>query len=572
MHSVEPVVSAKPTRVARVADRLVQVLHQLGVRHAFGLPGGAISPVFDALLDSSIDLTVTRHENTAVFAAAGYARQSQGPAAVLVTSGPGVLNCTAALASAKTDGLPVVVLAGEVSRAQQGRAVLQDGSAHGLDVRAVLRSLCKLVLEVPSPECATSYLRKAVGTSMEGRRGPVVVLLPVDILQVLLPRADVQDPWGHAAGEGPSDRQLQRVMQAIGDRRDIALLAGSGCRWGEGPALLERLAGLLAVPVVTTPKAKGVLRESHPWHRGVLGIGGHSGADAVFSAPVRTLLAFGTSLGDLATHGWWANLRPTQDFVHVDIDELQFGRTFPATVPIVSAFERFARRLIPLLSAAPTTAPTPALERSLGPPQPHHRAPEQLGQRLHPGRAVLGIQALMPADTVYTVDSGEHCFFALHYLQIEAPDAFVCMLGLGSMGSGICGALGVKLAQPDRPVACICGDGGMLMYLGEVSTAVEQGLDVVWFVFHDGVYGMVQHGHHALYARSPDFALGPVDFADAARALGATGFTVRTRRELQQLDLAAVTGPVVVDVHIDGTVQMPKGGRLSVLGEMENTL
>ncbi|MFT7521019.1 MAG: acetolactate synthase-1/2/3 large subunit [Kiritimatiellia bacterium] len=542
----------------RVADQLVRCLERADVKLALGLPGGSISPLFDALMDSSIRTIITRHENGAVFAAAAYARQLERPAVVLLTSGPGVLNCTAALASASADGVPMVILAGEVARSQQGRMVLQDGSAHALDVRGSLRALAKRVIEVPEPSAAMPILQGALQLCMSGRPGPVVLLLPVDVLRAHVPEGQTFE-LTHPTPAPLNPLLLRSVAHTLQHSERVAIIAGSGCRWGDGPALLERLATRLGAPVVTTPKAKGVLPESHPAHRGVLGIGGHTSADAVFAQPVQTLLALGTSMGDLATHGWWSNLQPTSDFIQVDVDETRLGRTYPPSYALACTVEAFLRALLPRLNPQPPRAPS----------LPIQRHPDTTCEGLHPGRAIAAIQRLLPPTTVYAVDSGEHCFFALHYLHIDQPDGFLSMLGLGSMGSGISGALGLKLAQPGRTVACICGDGGMLMSLGEISTAVQHGLGVVWFVFNDGALGMVQHGHRSLYRRTPSFELGGADFAQAARALGARGFTARTVQDLLDLELNLQRGPVVVDVLIDGTVQMPKGSRLAVLGHQE---
>jgi CheY-like chemotaxis protein len=258
------------------ADLLVSMLEGAGVDVVFGLPGGAISPVHDALLDHDIRVITTKHEAGAMFAAAGYAQTSGKLGVVAVTSGPGALNCMTGLASAFCDSLPILLLVGDVPRKAQGRGVLQDSSAHGLQIVEMSRHISKLAAEVASPSQLPHMLRRAIQTAMSGRKGPVVLTLPIDIMtsEVSAPRVGGSITMGGlVAGE-----TLDEIAELLLGAERPLILAGSGVRGHDAPAKLRAVAERFSCPIATTPKAKGVFPENHPLSLGVLGLGGHRSA------------------------------------------------------------------------------------------------------------------------------------------------------------------------------------------------------------------------------------------------------------------------------------------------------
>ena len=546
----------------RCADVLVDILAEGGVREIFGIPGGPIAPLNDALLTRpGIRVTTTTHENSAVFAAAGYARMSGGLGVALVTSGPGVLNALTGLASAHCDGVPVLLLVGEVARPLQGKQPLQDGSAHHLNILGMARSITKLALEVPDKQAAPAILMRAMATALSGRRGPVLLTLPMDILAgTLTPPAIALCPESRLH---IPDWALERAATTLSRTSRGVIFAGSGCRHGEGPAKLLALAEHLDMPVMTTPKAKGVFPETHRLSLGVFGMGGHPSSVQYLSDGVDTILVLGSSLGDLATDGWSKLLKAERAFVQVDIDAINMGRNYPANLAIVTSIVEFIDRVLPVL---------PAREgRGQYGPVYHTQPQEVRGHKdsIAPQRALWELQEILADDTIYAVDSGEHYFFATHYLRLSKPDAYLIMTGLGSMGSSIGGAIGAQMAQPHRSVAVICGDGGFVMSGNEIATAVALKLPIVYFVFNDQRLGMVELGHKALYGRSPDFSTPPVDVVQMTRALGAEAFRVRAPNELLALEMILTDRtdkPIVIDVHIDRSIKMPRSGRFESLG------
>ncbi|HEU4615988.1 MAG TPA: thiamine pyrophosphate-binding protein, partial [Kofleriaceae bacterium] len=299
----EPVVMTKTTRGA---DLLVSMLADAGVDVVFGLPGGAISPVHDALLDHSIRVITTKHEAGAMFAAAGYAHTTGKLGVVAVTSGPGALNAMTGLASAWCDSLPVLLLVGDVPRVAQGKGVLQDSSSHGLQIVEMSRHISKLSAEIASPSALPHMLRRAIATALSGRKGPVVLTLPIDIMtaNVSAPRVGgTVTMGGLVAGE-----TLDEIAELLLGAERPLILAGSGVRGHGAPEKLRAVAERFGCPVATTPKAKGVFPETHDLSLGVLGLGGHRSARRYLDSGVDVVLAIGTSLGDMATDGFAPSL------------------------------------------------------------------------------------------------------------------------------------------------------------------------------------------------------------------------------------------------------------------------
>ncbi|MFN0249340.1 MAG: thiamine pyrophosphate-dependent enzyme, partial [Kofleriaceae bacterium] len=197
----------------------------------------------------------------------------------------------------------------------------------------------------------------------------------------------------------------------------------------------------------------------------------------------------------------------------------------------------------------------------------HDLAPSTRQDRLGSREAIEKLQSLLPPNTIYTVDSGEHFLFATHYLRINQSDGFLVMTGLGSMGQSIGAAIGAQLAHPDRKVCAIVGDGCFAMNAFEIATAVQENLPIRVFVFNDEALGMVENGHKTIYGRHPGFATNPLNVCLVAKGLGAKTLRVETLAQLDEAYelVAHATGPVVIDVAIDGTIQLPKLDRVAAM-------
>lgn len=551
-----------PLPTIRGADLVVEMLAEAGVEVVFGLPGGAISPVHDALLDSRLRVVTTRHESGAMFAAAGFARATGKLAAVAVTSGPGVLNALTGLATAWCDGLPVLLLVGEVPRPAHGKGVLQDGSAHGLQIVEMARYITKLAAEVPRASALPHLLRRAIATTQSGRRGPALLTLPMDVTmgQVARPRAGGSVTVEHVIATDLIDD----VAAVLRDAQRPLILSGHGTRGGGAPARLVAVAEQLACPVATTPKGKGTFPDTHPLALGVLGLGGHRSAQRYLETGVDVVVAIGTSLGDMSTDGFSPFLQAPRALIHVDVDARQIGRSYAPTHAIVATAHEFLGALAERLAGERRPAALRALPGGI---ERHVLTSSRRFDRIAPQDALAEIQEILPRDTIFSIDSGEHFLFAAHYLEINLPDAFVAMTGLGSMGQSIGAAIGAQLAFPGRTITAICGDGCFAMNAFEVATAVAERLPIRVFVFNDERLGMVENGHRKIYGRTPDYSTAPMDIGTIAHGLGATVLRVERPGQLYAArdTLLSTPGPVVVDVRVDPDIILPRRDRVSAM-------
>ncbi len=510
-----------------VAHAIVDTLLAYGVDTLFGIPGGAISALYDACLDRpALRLVTTRHETAAVFAAIGHARVTGRPAVVVVTSGPGLTNAITGLAAAHAEQVPLLLIAGDVAVESAGRFALQDGAVLG--ALSLARAVTRFCARIERPSAAQSLVVRALA---EAARGPVLLTLPLDVSRAPIALRRILHGDGYA-----------EVAGALRAARSPLIVLGAGAR--HCPAVVSIAEGTGAM-VAVTAHAKGAFPEQHPHYLGVLGFGGHASATR-YAAAADATVVLGSRLGDLATNGWSCELRSV---VQIDRDAAVLGRNYELTLGIVADTAVAAHAI-----AGHTRGAVAPRGVALGWDEPEATAP------LHPGFVLRALQRALPPTAIFTVDIGEHAAFAVHYLRVETADRFHLNAGLGSMGSGLGSAIGIKLARPDVPVVAIVGDGGFAMHAGELLTCVEAGIGVVFVVFNDGCYRMCDLGFDAVYGRRPrGLPSTRVDLAAVASAMGAVSVRVEHASDLP--DLTPSRRPIVLDVRIDTRQQLSLGTR-----------
>jgi acetolactate synthase-1/2/3 large subunit len=533
---------------APAAEQILRVLATRGVRAAFGVPGGLISSVYDALAAvPQIGLVSTRHENMAGFAAMGHAIATGAPAIVLTTSGPGITNAITAMAAAASEEIPMIVIAGEVGTSATTRAAFQDSSSNAMDAVAMMRTIARYSARVEDAAAAPGMAAHALRMATGSKPGPVFLSLPINVGNT---RARAIPLSMHAAEAplAPDPEACAIVARELLRARMPLLVLGNGARFATDA--IRELAERTCTPVVTTAHAKGAFPETHPLHLGLIGFGGHPSATQYLAGKPDAVCVIGSRLGDFATDGWAAPIGGTRATFQIDRDPLLVGRNYPVTLGIV-ADARAAVQTI--LAALPLDVRRRIREQ-------HARTyvrPESItsdASPLKPARVLAALQLAFP-DALFTSDIGEHCAHAAHYLVVDDPSRFRAMLGIASMGTGIGVAMGARHARRDRPVVCICGDGGFAMHAGDLLTCVESGIDVVLAVMNDGRWNMVHHGFRAVYGKQPDaLAERVADLAAVARGFGAIGERIERASDLAPERLRSLAGlgrPVVLDVRID---------------------
>ncbi len=422
-------------------------------------------------------------------------------------------------------------------------------------------NITKMSAECNEANTAAAYLSRALATAITGRPGPVVLTLPIDVTTTHVRRPQIALT---ESIERTLDTHLTPLAaQSLDQAQRPLLFVGSGARAGRTPWLVRAIAERLQAPVMSSPKGKGIFPDDHPLNLGVFGLGSRPSTNDYLEKGADVVVVIGSSLGEAATSGWSPLLQPKEKLIQIDIDARQLGRNYPVDIGLVGDA---GARLYDLLACLPPSTREP---RTFG----IRRFDEEIVQgsegRIAPQRAIWELQQVMPANTLYSLDIGEHMLFGIHHLRIQEPNAFVLSLGFGSMGSGIGAGLGMKLGRPERPVVAICGDGCFSMGLGDVATAVREKVPFVIAVMNDERYGMVELGHTALYGRTPSFSAGVMSIPHLAAGVGAHVAVIEKPGDLLSLDIEwlLMRGPVVLDIRIDRTVRMPKNARFEFLGK-----
>lgn len=555
----------RPTADTTPVKLVLEYLKQEGVRAVFGIPGGPITPLFDALhQDRTIRLIATRHECGAAFMAAGYARLTGRLGVCVLTTGPGTTNAITGIAAAKADSLPVLALSAQVASVAFGKGSLQDSTYDRGDVVEMLRPVTKLSAMAAHPKNLTMMLRQMIRAAMSGRRGPVHLNIPTDFMRASVPDT-LQWPMQYRPQGRAFDREAVKDAAArlLAARRP-AILAGHGVNLAEARAELLELAELLSIPVATTPKGKGAFPEEHPLALRVFGLASSPWSEEyLLSGEVDVLFVLGSSLHEISTQGWDRRLQPKDALLQLDVDPTVIGRNYPVTTALVGDAKATLRELLfhlkRLLDAGehPRRGEPAALLGMKG-RLPATLEPEKVDSAafpMKPQRLMRELDRALPDDAAVFIDSGNNTLWAIHYLTARGSRAFVHNWGeFGAMGFGVAAAIGGKLAQPQRPVVAIVGDGSFGMAGMELSTAASYAVPVVWIVLNDARFNAVHHGQQLQYeGRTMGTEFARMDLAAVARGLGADGMTVERPGAVgPALQAALASGrPTLLDVRID---------------------
>ncbi len=571
-------VLARPPEGVTVSRLILEYLKQEGVKTVFGLPGGPLTPIYDALFhEPAIETVTARHEAGAAFMALGYARVSGRLGVCCVTTGPGATNALTGVAAAKADSLPVLALSAQVSTLTFGRGSVQD-SYDRLDIVEMFKSVTKMSAMLVHPHNLAMTLRQALRQALTGRRGPVHLNIPTDLMKKTVP-CELQWPREYRPLARLFDREaVKEAAQALLAARKPAILAGHGVNLAGAQVELREIAELLSIPVATTPKGKGAFAETHPLALRVFGVASSPWAEGYLLADdVDVLFVVGSSLHESSTQGWEARLRPSRALLQLDIDPSVIGRNYPVAIPMVGEIKTTLRELLFELRRLLKHGEHPLSaerfdfarwKRGVSPVL-DAKAMESDQAPIKPQRLMRELNAALPGDAVIFIDSGNNTLWATHYLDATGRNVFAHNWGeFGAMGYGVAAPIGGKAAAPERAVVGIVGDGAFAMLGMEVSTAVTYNIPVVWIVLNDSRLNAVYHGQKLQYeGRTIGCDFRRMDIAKIAEALGAVGLKVSDPREIgPAVKKALACGkPAVVDVYIDAEEVPPIHARIRSL-------
>lgn len=558
-----------------VADQLVNLLVDSGISMFFGIPGGPVSPVFDSVLRcQQATLIESRQETAAAFAAACYFEETGKTAAIIVTAGPGGTNAVTGVTSAFLKKTPMIVICGDVAWAEKGERLIQDCGPNGIHMESIYTSVTRQTIRILEPRSAPEeFIRTLEICHDETNPGPVLIMLPIQVAAHPATEAVRNKNKNKRTILFKDDMTIFGVRELLHQAKKPLLVIGNGCR--KFSADIRQLVNTMGVPFVTTPQAKGVVSEDHPLslRNGGLAASGWARKYCNEGNEIDVCLALGTDLDDCATGPTkyvWENTK----LIHVDNDPKVFNRNFTTFLTLQYDLAFFINQLCSLIKDVPVHNVLWKLMidevKSSSPfDYPGYRTDES--ETITPHRAIADIQAAMPVHTRYISDIGEHMLFALHYLTIQDPDTFHLSLNLGSMGSGIAGAIGLALGNPHKPVVCICGDGGMQMMGMEVLVARKMNLPIIYAIFNDRRYNMVYHGFKTLYGYNHPWETSAIDFTKWAESLGVKAYSIQHPGDLSEEMIRGAlqkSEPVILDIGINRDVRISGAGRNETLQHM----
>jgi acetolactate synthase-1/2/3 large subunit len=552
-------------------DFVLDALVQEGLTHLFMVPGGLVDPFLPALArQPELRPIIATHEGGAAYMADGYARASGRFGAVLGIGGPGLCNMTTAVAAAKTDSSPVLVLSGEIPVDMEGLGEFQDASQSTLDDTSVMRPVTRLTGAVSDAPSLNHWLRRALTAMWAQPTGPVHLSLAHDVMTGEC-KADYAAVSPYFKGVAPlSAPAAVAALDLLCAGTRIAFLAGAGVEHDGAAAALKAVAERWSIPVATTLRAKGVFPEDHELSLGVFGYAGTRHATAaVLADPADVLIVLGSGFNERDTMHWTLRGRAAGKtvIIHVNTDmETLTTHGVPAHA-VLGGCHAFLD-----LMQERAQAITPALAKG----ESQRRAwlarikqgarlydPENCSRPtkpIHPAAAIAALRKVYPRDGIVLIDSGAHRAFAGHYWSCYEPRTYISATNLGPMGWAIPAAVGVQCARPDRRVAVITGDGCMQMHGMEVQTAARYGLPIIYVVLNNGALGNVWLRAHKYGALPSELTSIPDhDWAGFARALGAQGFTVTDPAQLAETfeKALAAKGAVLIDVKTDKDCPTP---------------
>jgi len=562
-----------PVKVrATGAQALVYALERVGADVVFGIPGGAVLPAYDPLLDSkSIRHILVRHEQGAGHAATGYAQATGRVGVCMATSGPGATNLVTPIADAYMDSVPIVAITGQVPTNLIGTDGFQEADIAGITI-----PITKHNFLVTRPEDIARTIGEAFHVASTGRPGPVLVDVAKDAMQATTEFAwPVQfDLPGYHPVTRPHARQVREAARLISESRRPVLYVGGGVIKARAAAHLRELAELTGIPVVTTLMARGAFPDRHPQHMGMPGM--HGSVSAVGALQRADLLiALGTRFDDRVT-GKLDTFAPGALIVHADIDPAEISKNRRADVPIVGDCREVIADLVAAVRAEHEQGSRPdltawqaQLDSWRGTYPRGYEEPDD--GTLAPQHVIERIGKIAGPEAVYVAGVGQHQMWAAQFIDYENPGTWINSGGLGTMGFAVPAAMGAKVGRPDATVWAIDGDGCFQMTNQELATCAIEGIPVKIAVINNGSLGMVRQWQTLFYNerysntdlhRTAERKLAGTripDFVKLAEAYGCEGIRCEEAADVDtaiERAMAIEDRPVVVDfiVHRDAMV------------------
>ena len=535
---------------------VIELLKAEQVRHIFGIVGATFLDVLDVLYDDKgLEYINVRHEQGAAFMADGMSRVTGLPSVCLVTSGPGAMNLLTAIGAAFVAHTPVVAIAGGPMSGDYSKDSFQE-----FDLINMFKPVTKLSVQVNQSDRIPELLRHAFRTAMTGRKGPVFVEIPRDVLndQVVETTIILPEQYRPTYPPQPHPDAVQRAMSLLRHAGRPLLLAGGGVTWAGANALLIRFCEKCALPMITAYGRNDAVPNDHPLYIGPLG---RAGSPEAAAACRRADLIFviGSRLGHFTTFYDDRYIQPGTRIVQIDIDSRDIGRIYPVSLGVQADAREALTALLKSVGqdhAATTDSAWLEEARTL-----HNARRSRLEQEagltalpIKPQRIYAELRRVLPPETIVTLDAGAAPAYGYDRLTFSHPRTFLTPLDLGGLGFAFPVALGAKLGRPDAPVLAIHGDGGFLMNAQELETAVRHGINIVTLVMNNNCWGSEKaFQKHYYKERYIGADIGNPRYDKYAELFGAQGYYVEHPDQIGDAVQAALGcgKPAVIEIPID---------------------
>ncbi len=541
----------------KAGQMILEMLRAENCEYTFGVVGTTTNSIITEMYGrSDIHFLDTRHEEGAAFMAYGYARASGKPAACFTTSGPGTINLMTGISLAYKGRAPVLVIAGDVARDY----IYRDG-AQAFDLVELFKPITKLSLQVNKTERIPEMLRYAFRSALSGKRGPVFLDIPRDLLDNQTVEGEILPPQAYRAMDEriPGDpHAIQRAVELLTQAQRPLLLAGGGIIDAEASDEAVALAELLDMALVPSYGHNDVVPNSHRLYVGPPGGRGSGEAlQAMHRADV--ILALGTRINQGSTSWNYSVINPQTRIVQVDLDPLEIGRNYPVAVGLVGDAKAVAQQMLrSLRQAFPEGRPNPPwrgeIEALATRRQARLRAELELtGEPMMPQRVYPELLKVLPPDCMITIDAGVAPGLGYDRLRFEVPRTMFNYAGHGGLGMGYCVGLGTKLGRPDRPAISLQGDGGFLYTSQELNTAVRWNIPLVSIVLNNRCHG-AEKAQQQRFFNQKYIGVDLVNprFDKLAEVYGARGYYVERPEDIADAVREALTldGPSVIEIPV----------------------
>lgn len=554
----------------QVAEVIVRILEKEGIEHAFGIPGASINPVYKYLKDAAIKHHLMRHEEAAVHAADGYYRSSSRLALAICTSGPAATNFLTGLYTANIDSIPLIAITGQAKASQLGTDAFQC-----VDIVSMAKPVVKKAVCILEPEKIVEIMRDAIYTAKEGRPGPVLLDIPLDI-QMVDVQVDLQSYTPlPISRKKPQPSQLAQAIQLLDSAKNPLIIAGGGVVLSHAEKELLEFAEWMKIPVITTYMSKGLIPEDHYLNAGMVGIqvGASSSGNAIFLES-DVVLGIGCRFTDRHT-GALDVYKGERKFIHIDVDPKEIGKLIVPVIGIESDALEALNGLLELVKAQDRRVGSKRVEHIASLKKQAMLKGKLEGEMIDPKDVFIMVDEVFSDNALFTTGCGLNQIWSGQYQKINKPRVYLPSGGAGTLGFDIPAAIGASVGANNKKAVCMMGDFGFTFLVEELGVASKYHLPIVVIILNNGYLSLIRqnqkYAYKYEYEVSMEENLDIIDYVKVSEGFGCLSERVSSYKGLTTALQRAkkATGPYVIDVIVDREVDCNMGNDLTHIAKFD---